>query len=73
MFISRSQLHRKLKALTDQNATDFIRDYRLNQAMEMLKNKEGMVSEVASRVGFANEKYFSTAFKAKFGVSPSRV
>lgn len=73
MFISRSQLHRKLKALTDQNATDFIRDFRLNQAMEMLKNKEGMVSEVASRVGFANEKYFSTAFKAKFGVSPSRV
>lgn len=73
MYISRSQLHRKLKALTDQNATDFIRDYRLHQAMEMLKNKEGMVSEVAYRVGFANEKYFSTAFKAKFGVSPSRV
>ena len=73
MFISRSQLHRKLTALTDQNATDFIRDYRLDRAMEMLKNKEGMVNEIAGRVGFANEKYFSTAFKAKFGVSPSRV
>lgn len=73
MFISRSQLHRKLKALTDQNATDFIRDYRLEKAMEMLKNQEGLVGEIASRVGFSNEKYFSTAFKEKFGVSPSRV
>lgn len=73
MFISRSQLHRKLKAITDQNATDFIRDFRLEKAMEMLKNQGGLVSEVASRVGFSNEKYFSTIFKEKFGVSPSRV
>jgi len=73
MFISRSQLHRKLKALINQNATDFIRDFRLDKAMEMLKNHEGLVSEVASKVGFSNEKYFSTIFKEKFGVSPSRV
>ena len=39
MFISRSQLHRKLKALTDQNATDFIGYYRLNHALERLTNK----------------------------------
>jgi len=73
MFISRSQLHRKLKALLNQNATDFIRDYRLDKAMEMLKNQEGLVNEIASRVGFSNEKYFSTMFKEKFGISPSRV
>jgi len=73
MFISRSQLHRKLKALINQNATDFIRDYRLDKAMEMLKNQEGLVNEIASRVGFSNEKYFSTMFKEKFGISPSRV
>jgi signal transduction histidine kinase/DNA-binding response OmpR family regulator/ligand-binding sensor domain-containing protein len=73
MFVSRSQLHRKLKAIADQNVTDFIRSYRLERAMQMLKDGEGMVNEVASRVGFGNEKYFSTAFKDKFGVSPSRV
>lgn len=73
MFISRVQLHRKLKALTDQSATDFIRDYRLNKAMTMLKNREGLVSEVASNVGFGNEKYFSTVFKEKFGIPPSQV
>ena len=73
MFISRVQLHRKLKALTDRSATDFIRDYRLECAFTMLKNREGRVGEIALRVGFSNEKYFSTAFKEKYGVSPSQV
>jgi signal transduction histidine kinase/DNA-binding response OmpR family regulator/ligand-binding sensor domain-containing protein len=73
MLISRVQLHRKLKALTGQSATDFIRDYRLNRAYAMLKNKEGLVVDIAARVGFINEKYFSTVFKEKFGVSPSQV
>lgn len=73
MQISRVQLHRKLKALTGQSATDFIRDYRLERAYAMLKNKEGAVNEIASKVGFSNEKYFSTVFKDKFGIPPSKV
>ena len=73
MFVSRVQLHRKLKALTDQNVTDFLRSYRLDRAMTMLRNREGLVYEVAYKVGFGNEKYFSRAFKEKFGVSPSQV
>ncbi len=67
MLISRVQLHRKLKALTDRNVTDFVRDYRLDRAMAMLKNREGLVYEVASKVGFGSEKYFSRAFKEKLG------
>ncbi|MBK9013543.1 MAG: response regulator [Saprospiraceae bacterium] len=73
MFISRVQLHRKLKAITDRSATDFIRDFRLERAHAMLKNREGLVSEIALNVGFGNEKYFSTVFKEKFGVSPRQV
>lgn len=73
MFVSRTQLHRKLKALTDLNVTDFVRDYRLDRAMTMLRNREGLVYEVAYRVGFGSEKYFSKAFKDKFGVTPSSV
>lgn len=73
MFISRVQLHRKLKALTDRNVTDFVRDYRLERAMAMLRNREGLVYEVAYKVGFSSNKYFSRAFKEKFGVSPSKV
>ncbi len=73
MFVSRVQLHRKLKAITDHNVTDFVRDYRLERAMSMLKNREGLVYEIASRVGFGSEKYFSRAFKEKFGVPPSQI
>jgi signal transduction histidine kinase/DNA-binding response OmpR family regulator/ligand-binding sensor domain-containing protein len=73
MLLSRVQLHRKLKALTDQNVSDFVRDYRLDRAMAMLRNKEGLVYEVAYKVGFGSEKYFSRAFKEKFGVPPSQV
>lgn len=72
MFISRVQLHRKLKALTDRNVSDFVRDYRLDRAMAMLKNREGLVYEVAARVGFGSEKYFSRAFKEKFGIPPGK-
>ncbi len=73
MFISRVQLHRKLKAVTGRNVTDFVRDYRLERAMAMLRNREGMVYEVAARAGFGSEKYFSRAFKEKFGMPPSQV
>ena len=73
MQISRVQLHRKLKAIIGHSATDFIRDYRLERAYAMLKNKEGNINEVASLVGFGNEKYFSTVFKEKYGIPPSKV
>ncbi|MCC7505892.1 MAG: response regulator [Saprospiraceae bacterium] len=73
MYVSRVQLHRKMKALTGKPASDFIRDYRLERAMQMLQQRQGSVGEIATRVGFVNEKYFSTVFKEKFGVSPSQV
>jgi len=58
--------------MTDQNVTDFVRDYRLERAMSMLKNREGMVYEAASKLGVSSEKYFSRMFKEKFGVPPAR-
>ena len=73
MFLSRSQLHRKLKAITGRSATDFIRDYRLEQAYALLQKGGHLVGEVAMQVGFGNEKYFSTVFREKYGVPPSQV
>jgi signal transduction histidine kinase/DNA-binding response OmpR family regulator len=69
--MSRSQLHRKLVALTDLSATEFIRSYRLNLAKEMIEKNTGTISEIAYEVGFNSPSYFSKAFKEKFGVSPS--
>lgn len=71
MLMSRSQLHRKLKALTHQSTTEFVRNYRLDRAMQMLKNEESSISKIAYQVGFNNPKYFSTRFKEKFGKRPS--
>lgn len=73
LFVSRVQLHRKLKAIADQSPIDFMRNYRLERAMLLLKNGEGNVAEVSRMVGFVNEKHFSTVFKARFGLSPSEV
>lgn len=73
MLMSRSQLHRKIKALTNQHTTEFIRSYRLDRAMELLKGQKGNVTEIAFQVGFASQKYFSKRFKERFGQTPSEV
>ncbi|HKK79794.1 MAG TPA: ATP-binding protein, partial [Phaeodactylibacter sp.] len=70
--LSRSQLHRKLKAITGQSTTAFIRNYRLERGRAMLM--EGFnVSEVSLKVGFNSPQYFSTRFKEQFGFSPSNL
>ncbi len=70
---SRSQLHRKLKALTDKSAQQLIAEIRLNEAYRLLENKTGTVSEVAYSVGYTNMSYFAKTFKEKFGLLPSKI
>jgi DNA-binding response OmpR family regulator len=69
--MSRSQLHRKLVALTGQGPGDFIRTIRLKRAAALLQSQAGNVSDVAYRVGFTNLPYFSKAFREYFGQTPS--
>ncbi|MEZ5070118.1 MAG: response regulator [Bacteroidales bacterium] len=62
--ISRVHLHRKLKELTNQSASDYIRNIRLHQAATLLcRDKSMNVSEVAYAVGFTSVGHFSNAFK----------
>lgn len=72
VFVSRSQLHRKVSALTGLPLSEFVRNYRLDRAKELLSQKSGSITEIAWRTGFSNPKYFSTCFKERFGTSPSR-
>ncbi len=69
--MSRSQLHRKLKALTDQPPTTFIRNYRLRRAADLLQQEAGNVTEIAYQVGFSSQTYFTTCFQELFKCSPS--
>ncbi|MEM8830998.1 MAG: AraC family transcriptional regulator [Cyanobacteria bacterium P01_G01_bin.19] len=55
-----------------QSAFKYLRDYRLEQARQLLTEGEMNVTEVALRVGFANRSYFAVAFRNKFGVNPKQ-
>ena len=69
--ISRSQLHRKLKALTSQPASEFIRALRLKRAVSLLERSQLSVEEISYKVGFNHPAYFSKCFKNTYGKTPS--
>jgi len=69
--MSRAQVHRKLKALTDQSVTEFIRCIRLKRAAQLLKQNAATVSEIAYQTGFNNLSYFTRCFKDEYKVLPS--
>ena len=73
MAMSRMQLHRKIKALTDRSTALYIRSIRLQRARQLLTTADINVSEVAYQVGFDDPKYFSRVFAEEFGVTPSEM
>lgn len=70
MAVSTRQLQRKFKALTGHSPVAYLRSYRLNKAAERLVQGE-QISQVALEVGFSSPGYFTTCFKARFGMTPS--
>ena len=72
MAMSRMQLHRKLKALTNFSASEFVRDFRLQRAAELLSNNGINVAEAGYSCGFNSLSYFTQCFKKKYGVNPSK-
>ena len=71
LFLSRSQLNRKIKAATGMNTSLFIRHLRLLEARKLLRTSNRTVSEVVYEVGFNSPTYFSQAYKEQFGHKPS--
>ncbi|MBE7171627.1 MAG: substrate-binding domain-containing protein [Williamsia sp.] len=69
--IPRVQLYRKLKALLGYNVNDYILNVRLQKAKYLLLNDSCTISEIAFKVGFSSQAYFSTVFKAKCAVTPT--
>ncbi len=69
--ISRVHLSRKLKALGAASPSDMIKARRMAAAADMLRSGENNMAVVAASCGFASSAYFSAAFKAFYGVSPS--
>ena len=71
--MSRAQLHRKIKALTDFSTGQYIRSIRMKEARKLLETGQHNVSEVADMVGFRHHNSFTIAFKNEYGVPPSKM
>ncbi len=71
MNMSRTVIYTKLKALTGQNISTFIRTIRLKKAAQLISQTKMNVSEIAYQVGFNDLKYFRECFKEFFKVTPS--
>jgi YesN/AraC family two-component response regulator len=71
MFVSRSLLYKKLKALLDLSPNDFITVYRLKKSLPLLMSGEMSINEVAYTIGFNDPKYFSRVFKKFYKKTPS--
>ncbi|MBS4036070.1 MAG: response regulator [Ignavibacterium sp.] len=68
--MSRSQLHRKIKAVTNQSTSEFIRNFRLHRASELLKQDAGNIAEICYMVGFNSQNYFTKVFQNLYGKTP---
>ena len=68
--ISRVQLYRKVKAMLGISVSDYISDFRLENAKSMLETTDKSIAEIGYSTGFSSPNYFSTAFKSKYGVTP---
>jgi len=73
MNVSTSLLYKKIKSLTNQSPTDFIKMVRLDHALELLHSHKYSVTEVSELCGFSTIGYFSTVFKKHFGKSPTDI
>lgn len=69
--MSRSNLYRKIKALTGKSIVDYIKLIRLKQAVHLIRKNNCSLTEVAYQTGFSSLSYFSKSFKEQFGKTPS--
>ena len=69
--MSRSALFLKLKSITGQSTSEFIRTIRLNKAAKLIESGKYSITEIIYLVGFSDPKYFRTCFKKHFDCTPS--
>ncbi|MDO6602846.1 substrate-binding domain-containing protein [Arenibacter palladensis] len=73
LAISRMQLYRKVKATLGINVSDYLNNFRLDKAKQLLEKTDLTVSEIAYKTGFSSPNYFSTVFKKKYGAPPNSI
>nr|WP_289621471.1 substrate-binding domain-containing protein [Bacteroides congonensis] len=71
MGLSRVQLYRKIKSLTNYSPNELLRIARLKKAASLLASSDMTVSEIGYEVGFSSPSYFNKCYKEQFGESPT--
>lgn len=71
MFLSRTQLFRKMKTIVKEAPANYIRILRLQKAKELLETSDLTISEVAYKSGFQTINHFTKVFKEQYGIPPS--
>lgn len=71
MNMSRSTFYRKFIGLTNVTPNDYIKKFKVNKAVELLKTQNYSITETSELAGFATQGYFSTTFKNEMGITPS--
>lgn len=69
---SKSKLYRTMMPIIGMSPNGFIKEYRLNKALELLDNQISNISEVAYETGFSSPTYFSKCFHEAYGILPSK-
>ncbi len=69
--LSRIQLYRKVKALTDYSPVELLTIYRLKKAVHLMSVSDSNLAQIAYQVGFSAPSYFSKSFKKYYQKSPS--
>ena len=68
--LSRSAFFKKLKSLTGLAPVDLVKEIRLNKSVELIKNTDLSISEIAFAVGFKDSGYYSKCFRKKYNQTP---
>lgn len=72
LFLSPSYISLILKKESGRTFVDYLNEYRIEQAAQMLRTADLRISDISSRVGFTHPTYFSSVFKKVMGVSPKQ-
>lgn len=73
LFISRSQLARKVQLITGMNTSEYVMRIRMTRARRLLEEGHLSISEVAIRCGFTDQSYFTRMFKKTYNLTPTQV
>lgn len=71
--MSESGLQKKIRRITGKSYSQYIREYRLERAKQLLQTHQYSIGEVAELVGFSTTSYFSESFRSFFGYVPSKL